>query len=111
MKNIIVLMVLILVTSGCSNFQKATQSEQQTQFVSECPSCKDECRKQCDEEIADAQKPYKHEIDLEEEKCLKNAYSNEDMMNCADEATDAWFLEIDKNLSILKKYYLGKNIH
>lgn len=98
MKKIIVLVVLILITSGCNSLQKTAP-----QTSCYCPSCKDECRKQCDGEIAKAQEPQKHEIDLAEEKCLKKAYSNADMMNCGNEAMDAWFLEIDENLKTLKK--------
>lgn len=98
MKKIIVLMVLILITSGCTNSQKTTP-----QTSCYCPPCKEECRKQCDDEIAEALVAYQHEIDITEAECLKKANSNADMMRCADKTIDAWLLEIDKNLSILKK--------
>jgi flagellar motility protein MotE (MotC chaperone) len=89
MKKIIVLIVLILVVSGCTKVQETTSVNEEIQ-----PSVEQNQAKE---------KPQKHEIDIAEEKCMKKAYSNADMRNCSYDAMDAWFLEIDKNLETLKK--------
>lgn len=94
MKRILVLILLVLISSGCTKLQ-----DTRTALVGE--ECSKEHFTVIEEEMP---KPAKHPVDLEEEKCIKIAdTSNIGMGNCALKATEAWFKEIDKNLMTLKQ--------
>ncbi len=100
MKKILVLISLILVSSGCTKVQ-----ENQAATVEQpCPSCEEYCTEHPVVKELEIPEPTKHPIDIEEEKCIKIADTSDiGMGNCALEATKAWFKEIDKNLMTLKQ--------
>ena len=100
MKKLIVLLSLILISSGCTKVQEnhAATVEQQ------CPSCEEYCKEHAVAKEPEIPEPAKHPIDIEEEKCIKIADTSDiGMGNCSLEATKAWFKEIDKNLMTLKQ--------
>ena len=98
MKKILVLLSLILISSGCTKVQK-----NQIATEPQCPSCEEYCKEHPVVKEPEIPEPAKYPIDIEEEKCIKIAdTSNIGMGNCALEATEAWFKEIDKNLMTLK---------
>ena len=100
MKKILVLLSLILVSSGCTKVQENQIVAEQQQ----CPSCEEYCKEHPVVKEPEIPEPDKHPIDIEEEKCIKIAdTSNIGMGNCALKATEAWFKEIDKNLMTLKQ--------
>ena len=93
MKKFLVLIPLILLSSGCVKPQ-----EQQ------CPSCDEYCKENFEVKASEIPELDKHPIDIEEEKCIKIAdTSNIGMGNCSLKATEAWFKEIDKALITLKQ--------
>lgn len=93
MKKFLVLIPLILLSSGCVKPQ-----EQQ------CPSCEEYCKENFEVKTSDIPELDKHPIDIEEEKCIKIADTSDIKMgNCTLKATEAWFKEIDKNLMTLKQ--------
>ena len=93
MKKILVLIPLILLSSGCVKPQ-----EQQ------CPSCEEYCKEKSEIKTSDIAELDKHPIDIEEEKCIKIADTSDIKMgNCTLKATEAWFKEIDKALITLKQ--------
>ena len=100
MKKILVLLSLILVSSGCTKVQENQIVTEQQQ----CPSCEEYCKEHPVVKELEIPEPAKHPIDIEEEKCIKIAdTSNIGMGNCALKATEDWFKEIDKNLMTLKQ--------
>lgn len=100
MKKILIITALILISSGCTKVQETKTELAQQQ----CPSCEEYCKEHPVLKEPETPEPAKHPIDIEEEKCIKIAdTSNIGMGNCALEATDAWFKEIDKNLATLKQ--------
>lgn len=84
MKKLIFSIFLILTVTGCTDVSKSLNTET------------------TDNEVQTLT-PQKHKIDIMEEKCLSKADTNAEMRDCAYKAMDTWFLEIDKNLAILKK--------
>ena len=100
MKKILVLLSLILVSSGCTKVQKNQIVAEQQQ----CPSCEEYCKEHPVVKEPEIPEPAKHPIDIEEEKCIKIADTSDiGMGNCALKATEDWFKEIDKNLMTLKQ--------
>ena len=98
MKKILVLLSLILVSSGCTKVQENQIIESQS------PSCEEYCKEHPVVKEPEIPEPDKHPIDIEEEKCIKIADTSDiGMGNCTLEATEAWFKEIDKNLMTLKQ--------
>lgn len=99
MKKILVLLSLILVSSGCTKVQ-----ENQIVTGYQCHSCEEYCKEHPVVKEPEILESAKHPIDIEEERCIKIAdTSNIGMGNCALKATEAWFKEIDKNLMTLKQ--------
>ncbi len=93
MKKFLVLIPLIMLSSGCVKPQ-----EQQ------CPSCKESCKENLEIKTSEIPELDKHPIDIEEEKCIKIADTSDiGMGNCTLKATEAWFEEIDKALMTLKQ--------
>ena len=87
-----------MVSSGCTKVQENQIIESQS------PSCEEYCKEHPVVKEPEIPEPDKHPIDIEEEKCIKIADTSDiGMGNCALEATDAWFKEIDKNLMTLKQ--------
>ena len=100
MKKLLVLLSLILVSSGCTKVQENKIVTEQQQ----CPSCEEYCKDHPVVKEPELHETDKHPIDIEEEKCIKIANtSNIKMGNCALKATEDWFKEIDKNLMTLKQ--------
>ena len=100
MKKLLVLLSLILVSSGCTKVQENKIVTKQQQ----CSSCEEYCQEHPVVKETEISEPSKHPIDIEEEKCIKIAdNSNIGMGNCALKATEDWFKEIDKNLMTLKQ--------
>ena len=94
MKKILVLLSLILVSSGCTKVQENQLVTEQQQY----PSCEEYCKEHPVVKEPKLNETDKHPIDIEEEKCIKVAdTSNIRMGNCALKATEDWFKEIDKN--------------
>ena len=110
MKKIILLMILILMTSGC-----AKSSKQSVNDISQQCAYREEqdCQMLCEQKVRDAleeakakaaeEEPPEHIIDLNESKCLKSAVTNVDMMRCGYKAVDEWLAEIDRNMAELKR--------
>ncbi len=99
MKKILIITALILISSGCTKVQETKTELAQQQ----CPSCEEYCKEHPVVKEPETPEPAKHPIDIEEERCLKKAYSNADMRNCTYDAMDAWFEVIEKDLATLKK--------
>ena len=100
MKKILVLLSLILVSSGCTKVQENQLVTEQQQY----PSCEEYCKEHPVVKEPKLNETDKHPIDIEEEKCIEIAdTSNIEMGNCALKATEDWFKEIDKNLMTLKQ--------
>ena len=100
MKKILVLLSLILVSSGCTKVQENQIVTEQQQY----PSCEEYCKDHPVVKEPELHETDKHPIDIEEEKCIEIAdTSNIGMGNCALKATEDWFKEIDKNLMTLKQ--------
>ena len=98
MKKLLILILLILVSSGCTKVQENQIIESQS------PSCEEYCKEHPVVKEPEIPEPDKHPIDIEEEKCIKIADTSDiGMGNCALKATEAWFKEIDKNLMTLKQ--------
>lgn len=93
-------------TSGCAKSPFKTMRDSwscENKIAEKCEQfCNDRVRYIEKKEI-ETEPESKHVIDLKEEKCLENVYSNYEMRKCASEALYDWFLEIDKNMAILQK--------
>ena len=100
MKKILVLLSLILVSSGCTKVQENQIVTEQQQY----PSCEEYCKDHPVVKEPELHETDKYPIDIEEEKCIEIAdTSNIGMGNCTLKATEDWFKEIDKNLMTLKQ--------
>ena len=99
MKKMLILILFILVSSGCTKVRENQIVTEPRHF-----SCEECCREHLVVKETEIPEPDKHPIDIEEEKCINIANtSNIEMGNCALKATEAWFKEIDKNLMTLKQ--------
>ena len=100
MKKLIVLLSLILISSGCTKVQET----QPPAVEQPSPSCEEYCKEHAVAKEPEIPEPAKHPIDIEEEKCIKIADTSDiGMGNCSLKATEDWFKEIDKNLMTLKQ--------